>query len=76
MLGMKENRAKLRSCSVQLWDNSNIEIIQRFRNEYLRIIVNAPCYVSNDTLHHDLSVPYVRDVIKKSEIRRQIGETR
>jgi len=30
---------------VQLWgraSNSNIEIIQRFQNKYLRIIVNAP----------------------------------
>jgi len=32
---------------VQLWgtvDNSNIEIIQRFQNKYLRIIVDAPWY--------------------------------
>jgi len=36
-------------------------------------IVNAPWYVTNDTLHHDLNVPYVRDEIKKSDI--QIGET-
>jgi len=28
-------------------------------------IVNAPWYVTNDTLHHDLNVPYVRDEIKK-----------
>jgi len=41
-----------------------MEIIQRFQNEYLRIIVNAPCYVSNDTLHHDLNVSYVTDEIK------------
>jgi len=34
-------------------------------NKYLRIIVNAPCYVSNDILHHDPNVPYVRDEIKK-----------
>jgi len=30
--------------------NSNIEIIQRSSNKYLRIIVNAPWYVINDTL--------------------------
>jgi len=42
-----------------------MEIIQRFRNKYLRIIINAPWYV-NDTLRHDLNVPpYVRDEIKK-----------
>jgi len=53
---------------VQLWGtdaNSNIEIIQRFQNKYLRIIVNAAWYVTNDTLHHDLNVPYVEDEIKK-----------
>jgi len=50
---------------VQLWStNSNIKIIQRFQNKYLRIIVNAPWYV-NDTLHHDLNVSYVKDEIKK-----------
>jgi len=42
-----------------------MEIIQRFQNKYLRIIVNAPWYVTNDTLYHDLNVPYVRDEIKK-----------
>jgi len=53
---------------VQLWgtvSDSNIEIIQRFQNKYLRIIVNAPWFVTNDTLRYDLNVPYVRDEIKK-----------
>jgi len=52
---------------VQLWGivaDSNVEIIQRFQNKYLRIIVNAPWYVTNDTLQH-LNVPYARDEIKK-----------
>jgi len=40
-------------------------MIPRFQNKYLRIIVNAAWYVTNDTLHHDLNVPYVRDEIKK-----------
>jgi len=56
------------TCSVQLWgtaSNSNMKIIQKFRNKYPRIIVNALCYVTNDTLHHDLNVSYVRDEIKK-----------
>jgi len=39
--------------------------IQRFQNKYLRIIVNVPWYVTNDALHHDLNVPYVKDEIKK-----------
>jgi len=46
-------------------NNSNVEIIQRFQNKYLGIIVNAPWYVTNDTLHHDLNVPYVKDEIKR-----------
>jgi len=45
--------------------NSNIEIIQTFQNKYLGIIVNAPWYVTNDILHHDLNIPYIRDEIKK-----------
>jgi len=53
---------------VQLWStasNSNIKILQRFQNKYLRIIVNALWYVTNDSLYHDLNVPYVRDEIKR-----------
>jgi len=45
--------------------NLNMEMLQRFQNGYLGIIVNAPWYVSNDTLHHDLNVPYVSDEIKR-----------
>jgi len=53
---------------VQLWNtafNSIIEILQRFRNEYLRIIVNAPWYVSNDTSHHDVNALYIRGEIRR-----------
>jgi len=42
-----------------------IEMLQRFQNRYLRIIINAPWYVTNDVLYYDLKVPYVRDEIKK-----------
>jgi len=53
--------------NVQLWGtaaNSNIEMIQRFQNKYLGIIINAPwsLNVTNDTLNHDLNV---RDEINK-----------
>lgn len=44
----------------------NIEIIQRFQSEVLRIIISALWYVTNETLHHDLSVQNVRDEIKYS----------
>jgi len=29
------------------------------------MIVNAPRYVTNDTLHRDLNIPYVRNEIKR-----------
>jgi len=45
--------------------NSNIEILQKFENRYLRTIFNAPWYVTNDILRHDLNMPYVRDAIKR-----------
>jgi len=44
--------------------NSNIEILQRFQNKILRIIIDAPWYIINDTLHQNLNVPYVRDEIR------------
>jgi len=50
----------IRTYGVQLWStvsNSNIEILQRFQNKYLRIIVNAPRCITNDALQHDLNVP-------------------
>ena len=53
---------------VQLWGtaaSSNIEIIQRFQSKILRIITNAPLYITNDQLHKDLRVPTVREEIKK-----------
>jgi len=42
-----------------------VEILERFQKKYLKIIVNAPWHVTNDILHHDLNVSYVRDEIKK-----------
>jgi len=40
--------------------NSNIEILQRFQNKFLRSIVNAPWYVPNTNLHTDLQIPTVK----------------
>lgn len=45
---------------IELWgcsSKSNVNIIQRFQSKSLRIIVNAPWYVSNHTLHTDLDIP-------------------
>ncbi|GAB0094051.1 hypothetical protein DMENIID0001_092720 [Sergentomyia squamirostris] len=48
---------------LELWGSaakSNVEIIQRFQSKVLRAITNAPFFVSNETLHHDLEIPYVQ----------------
>lgn len=50
------------SYGIQLWgtaSHSNIEILQRFQNKTLRIITNAPWFVPNEQLHHDLRIPTV-----------------
>jgi uncharacterized protein (DUF1697 family) len=48
---------------------SNISIIQRSQSKILRIIANAPWYVPNITLHEDLNVPLVKEVIKQKITR-------
>jgi hypothetical protein len=52
---------------IELWGcskPSNTKILQTFRSEMLRQLVNAPWYVSNATLHNDLSIPYVTEGIR------------
>lgn len=52
---------------IQLWgtaSNSNIEILQRYQSKTLRMIVNAPWYVTNDNIHKDLSIPKIREEIR------------
>ena len=44
---------------------SNVDIILRSQNKALRNIAAAPSYVSNETLHKDLNIKYVRDYIKQ-----------
>jgi hypothetical protein len=49
-----------------LWgcaSKSNISIIQRNQSKILRMIVDAPWYISNATLHADLGISYTQDVI-------------
>ena len=45
--------------------DSNIEIIQRYQSKILRLLTNAPWYVTNHTLHSDLHIPYVREVFQE-----------
>jgi hypothetical protein len=52
----------------EIWgfaSKSNISIIQISHSKILRMIANAPCYVRNITLHEDLNVPLVKEVIKQ-----------
>lgn len=51
---------------IELWgcsSSSNVDVLQRFQSKTLRAIVDAPWYVSNRTLHEDLRIPYVNEVI-------------
>jgi hypothetical protein len=55
------NQHQVQHCA----SKSNISIIQRSQSKILRMIANAPWYVPNITLHEDLSVPLVKEVIKQ-----------
>jgi hypothetical protein len=57
---------------LELWgcaSKSNLAIIQRAQSKIIRMIANAPWYVSNDTLHKDFGLPYVHDTIRQRSIR-------
>uniref|UniRef100_A0A2S2QP24 RNA-directed DNA polymerase from mobile element jockey n=1 Tax=Sipha flava TaxID=143950 RepID=A0A2S2QP24_9HEMI len=47
---------------IQLWGtskNSNLIKFKVFRSITLRVLFNAPWYVSNRILHHDLNLPSI-----------------
>jgi hypothetical protein len=51
---------------LELWgcaSKSNISIIQGSQSKILRMVVDAPWYVSNATPHADLGISYVHEVI-------------
>jgi hypothetical protein len=57
---------------VEIWgcaSDTNISTLQRSQSRILRMITNAPWYVTNSTLHADLQVPLVKDVITKRSKR-------
>jgi len=52
---------------IELWgcaSPSNIAKIQRYRSKLLRLITNAPWFVTNQTLHQDLCIEEVRNVFR------------
>jgi carbonic anhydrase len=51
---------------LQLWGmayTSNIEILDRFQSKALRMITDAPWYVTNALLRRDLHIPSVKEEI-------------
>lgn len=47
---------------IQIWGStktSNLNLFQSFQSINLRLLTNSPWYVSNRTLHHDLSIPTI-----------------
>jgi hypothetical protein len=56
---------------IELWgcaSKSHIAKMQRSQPKILRMITNAPWYVTNQTLHGDLKVPFIKDVIQEKSI--------
>jgi hypothetical protein len=54
------------SYGIELWGcacKSHIFIMKTTQYKVLRAIANSPWYVTNHTLHSDLEVPYIRNVI-------------
>jgi hypothetical protein len=61
---------------IQLWgttSNSNIEILGRFQSKVLRLIVDAPWYVSNSVIRNDLQVPTVKEEISRFSSHYNVG---
>jgi hypothetical protein len=53
---------------IELWgcaSKSSVANIQRSQSKILRTTANAPWFVSNHTLHADLNILYVSDVINE-----------
>lgn len=53
---------------IQLWgtaSNSNIEILQRYQSKTIRMIVNAPWFVTNDNIHKDLGIAKIKNEINR-----------
>jgi ribosomal protein S17E len=56
----------------EIWgcaSKSNISIIQRSQSKILRMLANAPWYAPSITLHEDLNVRLVKEVIKQRSTR-------
>ncbi|KAG5880920.1 hypothetical protein JTB14_035141 [Gonioctena quinquepunctata] len=62
----------------QLWGcakPTRIKTIQRFQSKTLRSIDDAPWYKSNQSLHEDLQIPYITEVIRTVSTNNQMRLT-
>ena len=53
---------------IQLWgtaSNANLEILERFQSNVLRIITDAPWYIPNAIIKRDLQIPTVKQEARK-----------
>jgi hypothetical protein len=60
---------------IELWScasPTNITAIQRYQSKLLRLITQAPRYVSNQTLHQDLHIVQVRKVFHEKAVTHRI----
>jgi hypothetical protein len=60
--------------AIELWGcskPSNIKILQTFQSKTLRKLANSPWYISNVTLHNDLRITYVTEVIRTYAKKRK-----
>jgi hypothetical protein len=48
---------------------SNVVIMQPRQSKILWTITNAPCHVTNQTLHNLLNVPFIKDTIREQSIK-------
>jgi hypothetical protein len=56
---------------LELWECASklhIDKMQRSQSKILRMIINAPWYVTNQTLHDDLKVAFIKDIIQRKRI--------
>jgi hypothetical protein len=56
---------------LELWgwtSKSHIAKMQRSQSKILRMITDVPLYVTDQTLHDDLEVPFIKDVIQEKSI--------
>jgi hypothetical protein len=66
LLIYKTSIKPIRTYGTEIWGcagKSSQAILQKAQSKILRMITNAPRYVSNLTLHEDLKIPCVREVI-------------